>query len=59
MPFSTVEQGMKEFKSGDLHSGKGGPKVTSRKQAIAISLSEARKNGGKAPAAPKSMSKGR
>jgi hypothetical protein len=59
MPFSTVEQGMKEFKSGDLHSGKGGPKVTSRKQAIAISLSEARKHGGKAPAAPKSMSKGR
>jgi len=35
---------MGEFKRGKLHSGsKHGPKVTSRKQAIAISLSEARK----------------
>ena len=32
---------MREFKSGDLHSGKGGPVVKSRKQAIAIALSEA------------------
>ena len=32
---------MKEFKTGTLHSGKKGPVVTSRKQAIAISLSEA------------------
>jgi hypothetical protein len=32
---------MGEFKEGTLHSGKGGPVVKSRKQAIAISLSEA------------------
>ena len=31
----------KEFKAGMLHSGKGGPAVTSKKQAIAIALSEA------------------
>ncbi len=43
---------MSEFKSGELHSGsKSGPKVTSRDQAVAIALSEARKAGGKsAPA---------
>lgn len=34
---------MEEFKEGDLHSGsKHGPKVSSRKQAIAIGMSEAR-----------------
>ena len=32
---------MHEFKTGTLHSGKGGPVVKNRKQAIAISLSEA------------------
>ena len=32
---------MHEFKTGTLHSGKGGPVVKSKKQAIAISLSEA------------------
>ena len=37
---------MHEFKGGSLHSGsKAGPKVRSRKQAIAIGLSEARKAG--------------
>lgn len=37
-----VRQEMKKFKAGTLHSGaKTGPKVTSRKQAIAIGLSEA------------------
>ena len=36
-----VSKVMKEFKTGSLHSGKGGKVVTSRKQAIAISLSEA------------------
>jgi hypothetical protein len=37
-----VQKVMHEFKSGGLHSGsKKGPKVTSRKQAIAIALSEA------------------
>lgn len=39
-----VHKVMSEFKSGTLHSGsKKGPKVTSRKQAIAIAMSEARK----------------
>jgi hypothetical protein len=33
---------MKEYKEGTLHSGKGGPVVTDRKQAIAISMSEAK-----------------
>jgi uncharacterized protein DUF6496 len=41
-----VEATMREFKAGALHSGsKKGPKVTSRKQAIAIGLSQARKAG--------------
>lgn len=41
---------MHEFKEGKLHSGsKKGPKVKSRKQAIAIGLSEARKQGAKIP----------
>ena len=35
------EKVMKEYKEGTLHSGKGGPVVTDRKQAIAIALSEA------------------
>ena len=34
---------MGEFKSGTLHSGKGGPVVKSRQQAIAIAMSEGRK----------------
>jgi hypothetical protein len=44
-----VEKAMKELKSGTLKSGRSGKKVTSRKQAIAIGLSEARRSGGKAP----------
>jgi hypothetical protein len=32
---------MHEFKTGTLHSGKGGPEVTNKKQAIAIAMSEA------------------
>lgn len=36
-----VEKVMHEFKTGTLHSGKGGPVVRSKKQAIAIALSEA------------------
>lgn len=35
---------MREFKGGTLHSGKGGPVVTNPKQALAIALSEARRN---------------
>ena len=40
-----VEEEMHRFKHGQLHSGKGGKKVKSRKQAIAIALSEARSRG--------------
>lgn len=38
-----VTKVMREFKGGTLHSGKGGPVVKSRKQAVAIALSEAGK----------------
>ena len=44
-----VEQAMKEKNAGTLKSGGSGKKVTSRKQAIAIGLSEARKQGSKVP----------
>jgi len=43
-PATKEEKVMKEFKEGTLHSGKGGPVVTDRKQAIAIALSEAGKS---------------
>jgi uncharacterized protein DUF6496 len=46
---SSVRKAMHERKHGTLHSGKSGKKVTSRKQAIAIGLSEARKKGAKVP----------
>jgi hypothetical protein len=43
-----IEKVMKEYKHHELHSGsKKGPKVKSRKQAVAIALSEARKAGDK------------
>ena len=45
-----VEAAMHERKEGTLKSGRSGKPVTSRKQAIAIGLSEARKEGGKVPA---------
>ncbi|HVT47642.1 MAG TPA: DUF6496 domain-containing protein [Vicinamibacterales bacterium] len=44
-----VERAMHEEKRGTLKSGRSGKKVTSRKQAIAIGLSEARKAGAKVP----------
>jgi hypothetical protein len=44
-----VEKVMHERKRGTLRSGRSGKKVTSRKQAIAIGLSEARRAGGKVP----------
>ena len=44
-----VERAMHERKEGTLKSGRSGKRVTSRKQAIAIGLSEARKAGGKVP----------
>ena len=46
---SKVKKAMHERKAGTLRSGKSGKKVTSRKQAIAIGLSEARHAGGKVP----------
>ena len=44
-----VERAVKEMNEGKLRSGRSGKKVTSRKQAIAIGLSEARRSGGKVP----------
>jgi hypothetical protein len=44
-----VKKVMREKKKGTLRSGKSGKKVTSRKQAIAIGLSEARRAGAKVP----------
>ena len=44
-----VEKAMHERKAGTLKSGSSGKKVTSKKQAIAIGLSEARKEGAKVP----------
>jgi hypothetical protein len=44
-----VERAMHERKHGTLKSGRSGKKVTSRKQAIAIGLSEAREEGAKVP----------
>jgi hypothetical protein len=46
---STVERAMKKRKAGTLKSGGSGRKVKSRKQAIAIGLSEARAAGAKVP----------
>jgi hypothetical protein len=48
-----VERAMHERKTGKLKSGSSGKKVTSRKQAIAIGLSEARRAGGKVPPPPR------
>lgn len=45
----TVEKAMHKFKQDKLKSGGSGAKVKSRKQAIAIGLSEARKKGAKVP----------
>jgi hypothetical protein len=44
-----VERAMRERKRGTLRSGRSGKKVKSRKQAIAIGLSEARRSGAKVP----------
>jgi hypothetical protein len=53
----SVKKAMKKKKKGQLKSGRSGKKVTSRKQAIAIGLSEARKEGGKVPPKKKSTKK--
>jgi hypothetical protein len=47
----TVKEALGKFKKGELKSGKSGEKVKSRKQAIAIGLSEAREKGAKVPPA--------
>jgi Family of unknown function (DUF6496) len=44
-----VAKAMHERKRGTLRSGRSGKKVTSRKQAVAIGLSEARRSGAKVP----------
>jgi hypothetical protein len=49
-----VHKAMHEMKEGKLKSGKSGKAVHSRKQAIAIGLSEAREEGGKVPKNAKS-----
>ena len=52
-----VERAMHERKRGTLKSGGSGRRVTSRKQAIAIGLSEAREAGAKVPARGRSRKK--
>jgi hypothetical protein len=52
-----VEKAMHERKEGTLKSGRSGKKVTSKKQAIAIGLSEARKAGAKVPGKKSSSKK--
>jgi hypothetical protein len=54
---SKVKRAMHERKHGTLKSGGSGKKVTSRKQAIAIGLSEARSEGAKVPRKRKSAKK--
>ena len=51
---SKVKRTMHEMKRGKLQSGRSGAKVRSRKQAIAIGLNQARKEGGKVPRRRKS-----
>jgi hypothetical protein len=53
----SVKTAMHKRKKGTLKSGKSGKRVTSRKQAIAIGLSEARKKGAKVPSKPKTKTK--
>jgi hypothetical protein len=52
-----VQRAMHERKRGTLKSGRSGKKVKSRKQAIAIGLAEARREGAKVPAEKKSSRK--
>ncbi len=52
-----VKKAVRKQKNGTLKSGRSGKKVTSRKQAVAIGLSEARKKGAKAPKKRSSSSK--
>lgn len=43
MPYTLIKDELRRFAAGELHSGKGGPVVTDRKQALAIALSEDRR----------------
>jgi hypothetical protein len=52
-----VKRAMQERKRGTLKSGRSGKRVTSRKQAIAIGLSEARRAGAKVPKKKRSSRK--
>lgn len=54
---SKVKRAMHERKQGTLRSGRSGRKVKSRKQAIAIGLSEARRSGAKVPPKKKKSSR--
>jgi hypothetical protein len=46
---SKIRTVMREYKHGELHSGEYGPRVKSRKQAVAIALNQARKSGAYIP----------
>lgn len=46
MPLTSKKQAFDEFKAGTLHSGKGGPVVKSKKQAVAIALSVGKRSQG-------------
>ncbi len=54
-----VEKAMHERKRGTLRSGRSGKKVTSRKQAIAIGLSQARRAGARVPRKPRRRKRAR
>lgn len=56
---SKVKRAMHEMKRGELKSGRSGKTVKNRKQAIAIGLSEARREGGKVPSNPNRSSSSR
>jgi hypothetical protein len=47
VPLRSKKQAFDEFKAGKLHSGKGGPVVKDKRQAIAIALNAERRNKGK------------
>ena len=54
-----VSKAMRERKRGTLRSGRSGKKVTSRKQAIAIGLSQARRSGANVPRKPRRRTRAR
>jgi hypothetical protein len=56
---TTVREAMHKRKRGTLKSGRSGRRVTSRKQAIAIGLSEARRKGAKVPARKRGRARSR